>query len=287
MRYRLGVSAFVADRRLLDPGHGQGHDWAVLRGLGVEHCELSMLGADESLPSALALLQPASFGVHWPLLAADGLDLQLLASTPAQFAAGLELIRRRLQGTGAAYVLLHFGQRGERWPAQAELAGRLGALADLGRGLGLEIVLEPKQSLAQPDGLVEFAARVPALPAGVSLCLDTNDWHTAVHRHGCPRGRLAGRAAHFHLHAMHLRPDGSGLYLHAPPWCDQGEDPPWPELRQPDAGELGELADPGRVVRVQLELHPRYLGRAAAAVVAARERLGAQGWVEQGGAPSA
>gem|GEM_PF-5553915 len=296
-RYRLGLSAFVVDRGVLGrppaglhptaPAVPSGHDWAALRGFGVRHYELSMLAGADALSRALDALAPASFGIHWPLLAGDGLDLRLLSSTPTEFDRHLEVIRRRVDGCGADYLLVHFGQRGERWTGADEVARRLDALADMGRGLDMEIVLEPKQSLGLRDGLVEFSERVSRLPPGIALCMDVNDWATAVHRHGCPTDRFAGRAAYFHLHAMHVRPDGSGLYLHAPPWIDAGADPPWPDLRQPEPAVLEMLAARGRVLTVQLEVHPRYVGRAGAAVRAARERLSRLGWVEEAADTSA
>jgi sugar phosphate isomerase/epimerase len=274
VRYRLGVSAFVED----GPA---GHDWDALASLGVRHFELSMLRAGEPLPRVLGRLRPASFGVHWPLLAEDGMATRLLDTREAAFAAHLEAMRRRLRGSGAAYVLVHFSQREERWPESSEISRRLEALAALAAELGIEVVLEPKESVGRPDGLASFARRAPHLPAGVSLCLDTNDWISAARHLPEPMALLGARAAYFHLHAMHLRPDGSGLYLHAPPWVEPGPDPAWPEVLQPDPAEMEALAVPGRAATVQVEVHPRYRARMAQALDAVRRRLAAAGWIEE------
>ncbi len=274
--YRLGVSAFVVD----GPA---GHDWNALAPLSVRHYELSALHGPADLQQAVAALRPASFGIHWPLHAADGLAYACLSSTADAFANFLERIRDRVTGTGASYVLVHLAQRGEVWPDDGVVAARLWALHVLAAELGVEVVLEPKESIAQGDGLSGYVERVRQLPPGLALCLDTNDWASA--RRHLARGPdcLAGRAAYFHLHAMHVRPDSGRLYLHAPPWVPPGGDPDWPELHHPDPADLDVFAARDRTVTVQIEVHPRYGAQMPNAVTAVRERLAGLGWREVGG----
>ena len=279
VRYRLGVSGFVAER-------GNRHDWAWLAAFPVRHFELSTLYAGEELAEALGRLRPASFGVHWPLRApsapAAGLaEPLLLQSSRAAFHSELQAIHAALRGSGAAYVLVHFPQRGEAWPDPPELEARLELLAGLATELGLEVLLEPKERLIAPGGLSGFVQRVPLLPPGVALCLDTSDWRTAAHHLGCGPEPLAGRAAAFHLHSMHVRPESGGHYLHAPPWVEPGPEPAWPEVLQPEPGELQLQAARERVVTVQVELDPRYAARLPDSLRAVRRRLGALGWVEE------
>lgn len=274
VRYRLGLSAFVGEG-------ASGHAWSDLARLPARHYEIGTLHGADRLPAALEVLRPASFGIHWPLYAADGQDYQLLASPPATFEALLACVRDRVAGSGARYVLVHLGQRREPWPDPLEVRRRLAALADLARGLGVEVILEPKESVAQGDGLSGFVACVPwPLPPGLGLCVDTNDWASARRHLGRGPQCLAGRASHFHLHAMHVRPDTGGLYLHAPPWVGPGGDPPWPEVRQPEAEHLDVMAARGRGVMVHLEVHPRYRARMPEAIAAVRGRLARLGWRE-------
>lgn len=278
MRYRLGLCGFTVS----GPG---GHDWRALGRLGPRRFEISMLGPDEDLEAVLGALRPAAFGVHWPLRAGDGVGLRLLGCDRPAFSAALERIGGAMAGTGAAYVLVHLSQRGEPWPDASELSARLAALSDLARGLGMEIVLEPKEAVGASDGLAAFASRVAALPQGLALCLDTNDWRSA-RRHLPPDAVPRVGAAYLHLHAMHLRPDGSGLYLHAAPWVDPGPVPGWPEIVQPDAVELACLADRARPVTVNLEVDPRYRPRMPDCLEAVRAQLRAAGWEEEPEPPS-
>ncbi len=271
--YRLGVSAFVAES-------ATGHDWAALARLPVRHFEIGALQDREALDAAAAVLHPASMGIHWPLYRADGGAYHLLAAEPSEFAELMGRIRQRLAGSGAAYLLMHLGQRGEPWPDADRVHERLAGLAALGRDLGLELVLEPKESVAQGDGLSGFVGRVSALPPGTALCVDTNDWASARRHLGRGVDCLAGRAQYFHLHAMHVRPDSGGLYLHAPPWVPPGADPAWPEVAQPSPEELDRMADRARAVAVQVEVHPRYLARMPEALAAVRATLAGMGWRE-------
>lgn len=283
VRYRLGVCGLAVS----GPAR---HDWAALGGLGPRRFEIGMLDSGEDLPAALAALRPTAFGVHWPLRAEDGHDMRLLEGDRAAFTGALRAIERRMAGTGAAYVLVHLSQRGEAWPEASELEARLHGLADLAHALGMEVVLEPKEAVGAPDGLAAFASRVGALPAGLAFCLDCNDWCSA-RRHLPPGAVPRVGAAHVHLHAMHLRPDGSGLYLHAPPWVDPGPVPGWPDMIQPDADELARLADGTRPVAINLEVDPRYLARMPDCLAAVRAHLRAAGWREEaepapGGGPA-
>jgi len=242
--------------------------------------ELNQLGPGEDLAGFLRAVRPSLFGVHWPLCPGDPRDLRLLGSDRAGFEEALARLGRRMAGTGAAYVLVHFPERGEPWPGQAEVGERVWALGALARELGMDVVLEPKEPVAEPGGLAAFASSGLRLPPGVAFCLDTNDWRNAC-RHLPPATAPAVPATHFHLHAMHLRPDGSGLYLHAPPWVDPGPDPGWPELLQPDPAELARLAGPASPVAVNVEVDPRYATRMLACLEAVRGRLAAAGWLEE------
>lgn len=274
--YRLGVSAFVCD----GPA---GHDWTALSRLPVRHYEIGTLHGADTLEGTVETLRPGTFGIHWPLRVADGHDYHLLASSPEAFEVLLVRIRDSITATGTRYVLVHLGQRGEPWPDQVTVSRRLTDLAACAADLGVEIVLEPKESVAHGDGLSGFVERLPVLPAGLALCVDSNDWASAG-RH-LRRGPecLAGRAAYFHIHSLHVRPDSGGLYLHAPPWVAPGDDPPWPELRQPEAADLEVMAERGRAVTVQIEVHPRYRARLPEAIAAVRAHLARLGWREVDG----
>ena len=271
--YRLGISAFV--------GEGEaGHDWDALSRLPVRHFEIGTLHGSEVLHDATGALRPLSFGVHWPLYASDGQAYELLASPPGTFAALLSRMRDRVAGTGARYLLVHLAQRREVWPEDEVVTDRLRQLAALAAELAVEVVLEPKESVARGDGLSGYVTRAPRLPAGLAMCLDTNDWASARRHLGRGPDCLAGRAAYFHLHAMHVRPDGGGLYLHAPPWVGPGGDPPWPDVKQPEGSDLDVMAERGRPVTVQIEVHPRYRARMPGAIAAVRSQLAGLGWRE-------
>lgn len=257
--------------------------WEALHPLPVRQFEISLLRDRAELGVVQHSLQPAAFGVHWPLLMEDPVDVRLLECAESAFRRTLVRMGEVMAGSGAEYLLVHVPQRGERWPAPPVAAARLEALAQLGRTLGMRVVLEPKEGVGGvPDGVCAFAAHVRSLPAGVALCVDVSDWLTAQDNLGRAPA-LAVSATHFHHHARHVQPDGP-YYRHAPPWVPLPPEPGWtvrnvsPHLLQ----QLSAGAGPAPVV-LCVEVVHRYLPLLPAALRAVRRRMAEMGWVEVDG----
>ena len=309
LTYHLAVSGLITHAQW-----GSRHDWAVLRGMPVRRYEISMLSDASELTEFRTMLRPKAFGVHWPLYATDPRQLNLLQGDEASYTQALTLIAQRLRGTGAAYVLVHFPERGELWPGREIVGARLDALADLARQLGLSIALEPKETIIQAGGAAAraasrdagmphpgsatsaaaqyatqalegrvsgfraFAERVTVLPDGVTFCLDVSDWQTACDNGNGWKAPTLGASA-FHLHARHVQPGGP-FYRHAAPWVELRPEPGW-TVRNVTPADLAALAARGRPVWLCLEIVHHYLDRLPAALTTVRRELARAGWEER------
>jgi hypothetical protein len=257
------------------------HAWEDIRGLGIRALEASMLQDVRELEALRRVLRPHKVGAHWPLFVSDRRRLDLLAADHAAFAKALEEAGRAVQGQGLDYLLFHFPERGEPWPAPAVVQDRLDALAAFAARWGLPVLLEPKETLGGvPAGFCAFADGVSALPPGVELCVDVSDWQTARDNLGrCPTLRVP--AAEVHLHARHVQPNGP-YYRHAVPWVELPEEPGW-TTRNVSAEELVTFVPMANPVRICVEVVHHYLPLLPASLAAVRAAFARLGWREASG----
>lgn len=250
-----------------------------MRALDFAHIEIGFLPKRADLTQCLEALAPESWGVHSPLVR-QGEALRLCSGSEVA-ERSLNAFSREaehLKSSGAQYALIHFPARHEH-PSPGEYAKAVRRLEHLQNETGLPIVVEPKVSRGDADGMGDLLLDPTKLPETLALCVDVGDLALAARllRRPLPWAveRLQGRASYIHAHGVALR-SLIGGWSWLPPEARPGSVPfGWNDLglRTVDYMNVASTA-----TRVVLEVDSRYVAQMPGSALRFEAALRALGW---------